>query len=419
MKKSISTIIFCLFAFLIFFAIFPTPALATVPTEISLHNTAINSYPSEEPRHWIYNYFTPSNVLLTSLSGFNYVGLKGSITMSYTGTNDPTILVYVMLDRAGNCPKTGRYLQKYAFSNPIVLASYILRASGTGQVTIPTEFTLPVKVPTKGCLTMSITGGDFNHGDPVTTTSKITFLYDTDAPPSPLSRPGSFASEICTGRDVGCVQHTLSITPDQAFAAYQRIKYHGTLQSWIGNTNSSGSKAGENTSNPIVCAPGRWNSISDYYIYKAANCPDFGAKRMVYAGPSVAVSQIPANAIKLYGTTVQGYQCKGGQALINKVFDPPLEVQAGDCMVQIQKFKFNTSQQGVIAQETQSTFVTQDIDVSLPTPSPSPSPTLSSKPGDLNADGKVDIFDYNLLVAKFGHPYTIFDYNILVGNFGK
>lgn len=40
-------------------------------------------------------------------------------------------------------------------------------------------------------------------------------------------------------------------------------------------------------------------------------------------------------------------------------------------------------------------------------------------PGDLNNDGKVDINDYNLLVAKFGHPYTIFDYNNLVANFGK
>ncbi len=52
-------------------------------------------------------------------------------------------------------------------------------------------------------------------------------------------------------------------------------------------------------------------------------------------------------------------------------------------------------------------------------------------PGDINRDGKVDIFDYNLLVAEFGKTGTlvsdingdgkvdIFDYNILVTNFGK
>jgi len=48
-----------------------------------------------------------------------------------------------------------------------------------------------------------------------------------------------------------------------------------------------------------------------------------------------------------------------------------------------------------------------------------PTPTPTPKPGDLNADGKVDIHDYNKIVANFGNPYTIFDYNELVGNFGS
>lgn len=38
---------------------------------------------------------------------------------------------------------------------------------------------------------------------------------------------------------------------------------------------------------------------------------------------------------------------------------------------------------------------------------------------DLNIDSKIDIFDYNTLVSKFGNPYTIFDYNTLVANFCK
>jgi hypothetical protein len=62
------------------------------------------------------------------------------------------------------------------------------------------------------------------------------------------------------------------------------------------------------------------------------------------------------------------------------------------------------------------------------------SPVLSAKPGDLNNDAKVDIFDYNLLVGDYGKTGSagfvpsdidkngkvdIFDYNILVGNYGK
>ena len=42
-----------------------------------------------------------------------------------------------------------------------------------------------------------------------------------------------------------------------------------------------------------------------------------------------------------------------------------------------------------------------------------------SSNGDLDGDGHVNIYDYNLLVSKFGNPYTIFDYNDLVANFGK
>jgi hypothetical protein len=37
--------------------------------------------------------------------------------------------------------------------------------------------------------------------------------------------------------------------------------------------------------------------------------------------------------------------------------------------------------------------------------------------GDLNEDGKIDIFDFNILVTDFGNPYTISDYNDLVENF--
>lgn len=60
--------------------------------------------------------------------------------------------------------------------------------------------------------------------------------------------------------------------------------------------------------------------------------------------------------------------------------------------------------------------------------------TSNSMTGDLNRDGKVDIFDYNILIGNFGKTgapgfipadidkngkVDIFDYNELVGNYGK
>lgn len=64
--------------------------------------------------------------------------------------------------------------------------------------------------------------------------------------------------------------------------------------------------------------------------------------------------------------------------------------------------------------------------------SPSPAASVSNKLGDLDANGKVDIFDYNALLTNFGKSgasligdidkngkVDIFDYNILLTNFGK
>lgn len=40
-------------------------------------------------------------------------------------------------------------------------------------------------------------------------------------------------------------------------------------------------------------------------------------------------------------------------------------------------------------------------------------------PGDLNTDHKVDLADYNLLISKYGNPYTLADYNNIIKNYGK
>jgi lysophospholipase L1-like esterase len=74
--------------------------------------------------------------------------------------------------------------------------------------------------------------------------------------------------------------------------------------------------------------------------------------------------------------------------------------------------------------------------VATPTLSPTPTvsilPSPSAKPGDIDGNGNVNIFDYNILLTNFGKTGTgiqgdlnnsgkvdIFDYNILLTNFGK
>jgi hypothetical protein len=63
---------------------------------------------------------------------------------------------------------------------------------------------------------------------------------------------------------------------------------------------------------------------------------------------------------------------------------------------------------------------------------PLPAASASGKVGDIDGNGKIDIFDYNLLLSNYGKPgaslqgdfdgngkVDIFDYNILLTNFGK
>ena len=68
-----------------------------------------------------------------------------------------------------------------------------------------------------------------------------------------------------------------------------------------------------------------------------------------------------------------------------------------------------------------------------PSTTPPPNqPSISHLKGDINNDGKVDIFDYNIMITNFGQTncgnpadvdgnckVDIFDYNILISNFGK
>lgn len=43
----------------------------------------------------------------------------------------------------------------------------------------------------------------------------------------------------------------------------------------------------------------------------------------------------------------------------------------------------------------------------------------SAKPGDINGDGAVNLFDYNLIVSQFGRPYTLFDFNDVITHYDR
>jgi hypothetical protein len=89
---------------------------------------------------------------------------------------------------------------------------------------------------------------------------------------------------------------------------------------------------------------------------------------------------------------------------------------------------------GSLTPTTQPSISPTPIRTPTPTGQPNGSPTISPtqgiSPADFNHDGKVDIFDYNILLANFGKASTtgdmngdgkvdIFDYNMFVSMWGK
>lgn len=61
---------------------------------------------------------------------------------------------------------------------------------------------------------------------------------------------------------------------------------------------------------------------------------------------------------------------------------------------------------------------TINVEGSAPLPSATPLPD-NLNPSDLNVDGRVDIYDYAILVMAFGTVYDMDDYNLLLANFGQ
>ncbi len=70
--------------------------------------------------------------------------------------------------------------------------------------------------------------------------------------------------------------------------------------------------------------------------------------------------------------------------------------------------------------------------LNVPSPTPVPSASSTPKPGDIDGNNKVDIFDYNIVLTDFAktgsgvqgdvdgnNKVDIFDYNIVLTNFGK
>lgn len=369
------------------------PHIQAVSGQLSIPQSVTEPV-SQSPYVKVYvkRFTIPSTINITDISGT--LSLTSGLPYIAQGAFG------VWYNANGNCPADGSVYSDYqTIWNGENIGLFWMNTiqSKPGTIQVPTVFHFPVKRSISGCGFMTFDMAAYpNTGvasSGLTLTSNVTLHYDTDPPVSPQPYMAAVGGEICFGSNQGCTKATTCTSSDCAFMSVTKITSPTYLWSLFGDVN-----AGVFTGAPYANPPsGAWSASQDTYIYK--NC---SALQSGLTGPADYYAQVPSDAIPLHSVPMQSHDSEDVVLPVNKYFASPVQLNPGNCLVNLTRL---SSPNGGFMVNTAVYALLQA------------SPT--AKPGDLNGDGKVDLYDYNILVAGFGTIYTIFDYNILVENFGK
>ncbi len=331
-------------------------------------------------------------------SSFNFVGLAGSVVLSTASQNLAESLITFWVNDQGSCPAYGAALGDLSnigklYPSAVPQSVFILKSSAPGNVTIPSEFVFPVKVPDQGCIFVVLTGAEPALGDPVTMTSNMYLLYDQGSPPIPspffLSSQKTWYSlggEVCYDR-TGCEGTSLNTTRADAFAIALPITTPLRLWSLTGDVS-----AGAFTDDPFVPS-GPWYSTFDFFVYPSCPPPPEGV-----SGPMDYYSQIPSGArpilsFNLTATGKSSVQAAVASRLAGDTLSP------GECVVELLGTVLSS---GGVTQESQVLVLVQP-------------PSAPSAPGGLAAtfhDSHVSL-TWRTPSSNGGSPIT--GYNIYRG----
>ncbi len=273
-------------------------------------------------------------------SPFNFVGLAGSVTLSaaaiYSMGED---LTSFRVDTDGHCPVVGttwaNYTAFYAeYPNALSESAFILKAATPGTVSVPTQFTFPVKVPEHGCIFILLNGGDLGHDDPVTLTSDMYLLYDLGAAPSPAPYLIGMGGESC------CTNLT------QAAAFAFAIPVHSPLRFWA--------LAGDVSSGEFWGGP--WFSKFDFFVYPSCPPPP-----LWFSGPANYYSQIPSGAQRVLSLNLSATGVSSIQSAVDYLTDGGA-LASGKCIVELW---YTAASASSVDQETQCELLVQDPTVPL------------------------------------------------------
>lgn len=262
---------------------------------------------------------------------FNMLGLSGYVAMESTAGAESSYvaLISILNSPSGNCPSepilfASNEERRELYPDTHSISNFIVKNIGDGRKEVPTEFTLPIKVPLEGCLFILVGGGNPAERKPITVESHMSLIYDTEPAPSPAPYFLRTSFEFCYGYH-GCRADALEAKAENAFARVKKIDSPHYLWSLSGNVNASTFVP------PWSSEPeDPWTMEFDYYLYK--NCPPPPFEPSEFSGPADYYSQIPDDAENLLSLEFQGEGRGVFHQPVFKAFAPKL-IEPGNCLV--------------------------------------------------------------------------------------
>lgn len=292
-------------------------------------------------------YLATYRVLNSAQSQVNLLALKGTLTLN---NSDPTFseVLWLLVYWQGACPAHDITLSTIAG----VLWSDIVKNPSQSESTFPVNLRFPNPIAATGCIGLYYGGGPLDGG--TSTMSADLDLTYAPATANPNTVVDGGGDEFCFGQTWGCE----NATDEDEFGFADPIELPaGHLLELFGNLSDS-TFDGTDNFGPLPTGK-EWGVINDWYLLRGG-CGEFGENINFQGFPnplplSLLYSWIPQDALHLESVDLKYKIPNGGtgkaslQAPVERIFSPPVQVNAGDCMVEI----FGRRGNGATDNETQ------------------------------------------------------------------
>jgi len=284
--------------------------------------------------NYVYMYHAPGG----AKSAAEAQALTGTISLENHSPNFSEVL-WVLLYWQGECPA-----DHTNFTNSNIIWTDIQKNPFQSDSKFHVDLHFPDPLPMTGCVALYFGGGPLVEGE-VTMSADLDLTYQASSPVA--NTVVDLSGEYCFGQDWGCENATAD--DRMGFGMPITMQTSGHLAELYGNISDS-TFDGTNNFGPLPTGDS-WGAVNDFYLLPGG-CGQFGENLNSQGFPNPQLlptlySWLPSNATHLDSVPMEYKIPEGetGEATLQKrveaIFQSPLTVNTGDCIVVIYGRKGN------------------------------------------------------------------------------